>query len=93
MELCICQTAKEKFEAIVKIVGGDRERVRAKEMLARLRLVPDSPSPRSLAITLSPKMKEQHRVIFGTCSLSLPLFCPSFSSSLSSAPASPPCPL
>lgn len=62
----VAQTAKEKFEDIVRVVGGPNEQQRAKELLAKLIVVPDEPSERSRELLQSPKIKEQHVLVFGT---------------------------
>lgn len=63
------QQAVEKFLNIVQIVGGPREQQRAKELIdpqnGLLRIVPDHPSPELLALK-GPRIREQHRIIFGT---------------------------
>lgn len=62
----VTQTAKEKFEDIVRIVGGKNEQLRAKELLERVIVVRDQPSERSKRLLGNAKIKEQHILVFGT---------------------------
>lgn len=69
-ELIATEMAIEKFLGIVKIVGGPREQERARQLLppspkSRIRVVPNMSSP-LLQNLQAPRVKEQHRVIFGT---------------------------
>ncbi|KAL1505890.1 hypothetical protein ABEB36_005344 [Hypothenemus hampei] len=41
-QLYCCQTAKESFENIVKTVGGPKEKIRAEELLKRIKVLPDT---------------------------------------------------
>ena len=67
-DVVITQMAKEKFLNIVRIVGGPKEQERAQLIFSPdsgYRLIPDAPSSRLLEFK-APKVKDQHRVIFGT---------------------------
>lgn len=59
------EMAIEKFQNIVRIIGGPREQKRATELSARIRVVPNAPAPEIQSLR-APKVKDQHRVIFGT---------------------------
>ena len=39
-ELVACREAVDRFQEIVSVIGGDGEKLRAKELLARLTVVP-----------------------------------------------------
>ncbi len=64
--LVCCQSAMRDFEAILKTLGGDGERTRAKELLERVEVVDDQVSPRLAHLDMSGKIKERSRAIFGT---------------------------
>jgi len=68
-DVIVTQMAVDKFLNIVRIVGGPNEQERARKMLppenSKIRIVPNTPSPLLQSFT-APRVKEQHRVIFGT---------------------------
>lgn len=64
-ELVATELALEKFLNIVRIVGGPREKERASQIVKRVRSVSNAPSAEMQALR-APKIKDQHRVIFGT---------------------------
>lgn len=68
-DVVVTQMAVEKFLNIVRIVGGPKEQERARMMLPpenqKIRVVPNAPSALLQTFT-APRVKEQHRVIFGT---------------------------
>jgi hypothetical protein len=64
-EIVVCQTAWDKFLGIVKIVGGPTELKRTDELSTKIKVVADNPSSEVLALK-GPKVKDQHRIIFGT---------------------------
>jgi hypothetical protein len=45
---------------------GEKEKKRAQDLLSRIKVIPDQPSPRVSAVKESSKIKEQHKIIFGT---------------------------
>jgi hypothetical protein len=62
----ICtQTAFKHFMNIANIVGGPEELRRAEEWRAKIDLVEDDPSEAAKKLT-GPKIKEQHKIVFGT---------------------------
>jgi len=65
-EVVVTQTALNKFQNIIKIVGGEKEQKRSQELLSRLNVIPDQPSLRVKTLRVSSKIKEQHKLIFGT---------------------------
>ncbi|XP_071496574.1 UPF0415 protein C7orf25 homolog [Diadema antillarum] len=65
-KLIACETAVTDFEAILKTIGGPREKQRAQDLLTKLTVVPDQPSIRSTNLSISNKIKERSKVIFGS---------------------------
>ena len=72
-ELLISETALKDFQTILSTVGGDREKERAHELLKRVTVVPDSPSPRTELLKGSGKIKKRPRVrkLFSTLTESI----------------------
>lgn len=65
-ELFACRAAVHDFQAILDTLGGPGEKERAQKLLARLRLVDDQPSERTLQLTPSAKINQRSLMIFGT---------------------------
>ncbi|XP_062284325.1 UPF0415 protein C7orf25 homolog [Scomber scombrus] len=65
-ELFACRAAVSDFQLILDTLGGPGEKERARQLLARLQLVDDRPSERSLRLTLSAKVSRRSLAIFGT---------------------------
>lgn len=65
-ELFACRAAVTDFQLILDTLGGDGEKERARQLLARLHLVDDQPSERSLSLTPSAKVNRRSLTIFGT---------------------------
>ncbi|XP_020318778.1 UPF0415 protein C7orf25 homolog [Oncorhynchus kisutch] len=65
-ELYACQSAVNDFRVILDTLGGPGEKVRADELLRRLRVVPDQPSERTQRLTASSKVNPRSLMIFGT---------------------------
>ncbi|KAG5841796.1 hypothetical protein ANANG_G00170740 [Anguilla anguilla] len=65
-ELFACQSAVHDFRVILDTLGGPGEKARAEELLARLRVVPDQPSDRTLRLVTSSKVNRRSLTIFGT---------------------------
>jgi len=65
-QLYACETALRDFRAIVDVVGGARERHRANELLQRVTVVPDQPSPRSLSLVITSSVRQRARTVFGS---------------------------
>ncbi|CAL1533495.1 unnamed protein product [Lymnaea stagnalis] len=65
-ELFVCETAVSSFMSILDILGGVKEKERARELLARVNLVKDEPSQRSLGLKCQGRVKERSKVVFGT---------------------------
>ncbi|XP_051984377.1 UPF0415 protein C7orf25 homolog [Xyrauchen texanus] len=65
-ELFACHSAIEDFHVILDTLGGPREKARAEELLARLKVVPDQPSERTKRLVISSKVNRRSLMIFGT---------------------------
>ncbi|XP_048858112.1 UPF0415 protein C7orf25 homolog [Brienomyrus brachyistius] len=65
-ELFACQSAVQDFQVILDTLGGPGERKRAEQLLARLQVVPDKPSERTLRLVTSSKVNRRSLMIFGT---------------------------
>ncbi|XP_014666218.1 PREDICTED: UPF0415 protein C7orf25 homolog [Priapulus caudatus] len=65
-KLYICESAHRDFDNIITTLGGTTEKQRAADLLARLTLVADNPSPRAVALRDSGKINARSKVIFGT---------------------------
>ncbi|XP_068605141.1 UPF0415 protein C7orf25 homolog [Brachionichthys hirsutus] len=65
-ELFACRAAVHDFQVILDTLGGPGEKERARELLARVRVVDDRPSERSLRLTPSAKVNQRSLMIFGT---------------------------
>ncbi|KAM3604573.1 uncharacterized protein V6R79_013272 [Siganus canaliculatus] len=65
-ELYACRAAVQDFQVILDTLGGPGEKERAQMLLARLRLVDDQPSERTLQLTPSAKINQRSLMIFGT---------------------------
>ncbi|XP_051943954.1 UPF0415 protein C7orf25 homolog [Hippocampus zosterae] len=65
-ELYACSAAVADFRLILDTLGGPGEKERARQLLARLRLVDDRPSERALALVPSAKVNRRSLLIFGT---------------------------
>ncbi|XP_052471630.1 UPF0415 protein C7orf25 homolog [Carassius gibelio] len=65
-ELFACHSAVEDFQVILDTLGGPGEKSRAKELLARLKVVPDQPSERTKRLVTSSKVNHRSLMIFGT---------------------------
>ncbi|XP_068998298.1 UPF0415 protein C7orf25 homolog [Embiotoca jacksoni] len=65
-ELFACRAAVHDFQLILDTLGGPGEKERAQKLLARLHLVDDEPSERTMQLTLSAKVNRRSLMIFGT---------------------------
>ncbi|XP_076799788.1 UPF0415 protein C7orf25 homolog [Clavelina lepadiformis] len=65
-EMLVCETALHSFEEIISTIGGVREKERSKQLLEKVKVVPDNPSQRTLNLTSSAKLNTRAKVIFGT---------------------------
>ncbi|TRY53802.1 hypothetical protein DNTS_002764 [Danionella cerebrum] len=65
-ELFACQSAVEDFRVILDTLGGPGEKARAKDLLGRLKVVPDQPSQRTKRLVISSKVNQRSLMIFGT---------------------------
>lgn len=65
-ELFACRAAVHDFQVILDTLGGPGEKERAQKLLARLRVVNDQPSERTLHLTPSAKVNRRSLMIFGT---------------------------
>jgi hypothetical protein len=68
-DVVVTEMAVEKFYGIIRIVGGPKEQERARVLFPPhsnlIRVIPNTPSP-LLQSLQAPRVKEQHRAIFGT---------------------------
>ncbi|XP_075933588.1 UPF0415 protein C7orf25 homolog [Anarhichas minor] len=65
-QLFVCRSAVQDFQLILDTLGGAGEKERAQTLLARVRLVDDRPSERTLHLTHSAKVNQRSLAIFGT---------------------------
>ena len=65
-ELLCCHSAMQDFKTILATLGGEGERIRADELIARVTVVDDQESLRSSRLEYSGKINERSRTIFGT---------------------------
>ncbi|KAK9538265.1 hypothetical protein VZT92_003450 [Zoarces viviparus] len=65
-QLFVCRSAVQDFQLILDTLGGAGEKERAQALLARVRLVDDRPSERTLRLTHSAKVNRRSLAIFGT---------------------------
>uniref|UniRef100_A0A3P9CXS9 Chromosome 7 open reading frame 25 n=1 Tax=Maylandia zebra TaxID=106582 RepID=A0A3P9CXS9_9CICH len=65
-ELFACRAAVHDFQVILNTLGGPGEKERAQKLLARLHVVDDQPSERTLHLTPSAKINRRSLMIFGT---------------------------
>lgn len=65
-ELFACRAAVRDFRLILDTLGGPGEKERAQKLLARLHVVDDQPSERTLRLTPSAKVTSRSLMIFGT---------------------------
>nr|CAB3227161.1 UPF0415 protein C7orf25 homolog [Phallusia mammillata] len=65
-KLIACQTAVRNFTKIVETIGGENEKLRSKELLKQVTIVPDRPSQRTLNLTTSSKINSRAKILFGT---------------------------
>lgn len=64
--MLMCTTAEAEFLKAVTLKAGPREQARAARLLARVTRVPDSPSPRVLALRITKAVNSPDKIIFGT---------------------------
>ena len=65
-ELIACKTCVNAFKEIVATIGGPNEKQRANALLNDVKVVPDSPSERTLLLTNSSKINHRAKLVFGT---------------------------
>ncbi|XP_067649296.1 UPF0415 protein C7orf25 homolog [Haliotis asinina] len=65
-ELYACRSAVDDFNTILSTLGGDGEKQRAAELLARVKVVEDKPSQKAQTLQNLGKIKDRSKVIFGT---------------------------
>lgn len=61
-KIVCCETAYRDFQEILSTVGGEKEKMRAEEMLKFVTVVPDNPSPQALVLEKTSKIKERSKV-------------------------------
>lgn len=64
-EMMACQEAVDHFTDIVRIIGGEGEKIRAKELISRLTIVPGQDTFKE-KVKLGGKVRLLSRIIFGT---------------------------
>ena len=57
-----CQTAVDSFQTILDTLGGESEIERAKDLMKRVKVVPDNPSFRTQCLPTTGKIKERAKV-------------------------------
>ena len=66
-KLVSCESAIKDFMTIVDTVGGENEKLRAKDLVEnKLTVVPDALSEEVANLKLSDQIKERSKIIFGT---------------------------
>jgi len=66
-KLVSCETAISDFMTIVNTVGGENEKMRAKDLVEnKLTIVPDALSEDVANLKLSDQIKDRSKIIFGT---------------------------
>ena len=66
-ELICSETAAQSFQSIIDMLAGPGELARSKELMERVRVVPDNISERTKKLlTQGGKIKERSMIIFGT---------------------------
>lgn len=65
-ELFACRAAVHDFQVILETLGGPGEKERAEKLLARIHVVDDNPSERTLRLLPSAKINQRSLMIFGT---------------------------
>ena len=65
-QLLCCRSAMEDFKTILATLGGEGERARADQLVARVTVVDDQESFRSSQLEHSGKINDRSRTIFGT---------------------------
>ena len=65
-QLLCCRSAMEDFKTILATLGGEGERARADQLVARVTVVDDQESIRSSRLEHSGKINDRFRTIFGT---------------------------
>nr|CAG4642015.1 EOG090X0CWG [Eurycercus lamellatus] len=65
-KLVTCREALSDFEMLIEKMGGMGEKGRARDLIQRLQIVPNSPSERVMNLQLSTNIKTRSRIIFGT---------------------------
>jgi len=65
-QLLCCRSAMEDFKTILATLGGEGERARADQLVARVTVVDDQESSRSSQLEHSGKINDRSRTIFGT---------------------------
>ena len=66
-KLISCQSAVDDFMTIVDTVGGEKEKLRAKDLVEnKLSIVPDVISEEVANLKLSDQIKDRSKIIFGT---------------------------
>ena len=56
----------DDFQSILDTLGGEGEKLRAKELMTRLKVIPDQISDKVHMLKTGGKVRERSKVIFGT---------------------------
>ena len=65
-QLVTCQSAMDDFMAILDTLGGQGEKLRAKELMTKIKVIPDRTSDKVKMLKTGGKVRERSKVIFGT---------------------------
>lgn len=64
-QLICCETAVKSFDEIVELLAGPKEKLRALELMERIKILPDVDNPEKIInLELSSQIKERSRKIF-----------------------------
>ncbi|KNA07281.1 hypothetical protein SOVF_173360 [Spinacia oleracea] len=61
-----CKTVHSEFTELFSMFGGPYEQMRANQLIKRLKIVPDTPSPRMMSLPVTRKLALKNKVAFGT---------------------------
>uniref|UniRef100_A0A803N5B5 DUF1308 domain-containing protein n=1 Tax=Chenopodium quinoa TaxID=63459 RepID=A0A803N5B5_CHEQI len=62
----VCKSVHLEFMELVSMFGGPNEKTRATQLVKLLKVVPDTPSPRMMALPVTRKLAMKNKVTFGT---------------------------
>uniref|UniRef100_A0A915PV94 DUF1308 domain-containing protein n=1 Tax=Setaria digitata TaxID=48799 RepID=A0A915PV94_9BILA len=65
-KLIICRTAYDAVQSILSTVAGSEEKIRAKELFQKVKVVEDKMTERAARLNLSDKINQRSKIIFGS---------------------------